>query len=148
MSRMKYFGVVAVLLVILDQVFKYMIRSSGGFYICNPGIAFGIELSKGMIVFVVFIFAILFGLYVFKLKIRSLSNGKWLALTFIVSGGLSNFIDRAMHGCVIDFIDPGVLFDGNAAGAFFTTWPVFNSADIFISLGVILLIWKSLIKKD
>jgi signal peptidase II len=49
---------------------------------------------------------------------------------FIVGGALGNIVDRATQGAVFDFLVVR-----------FGTWPLFvcNSADLFISLGVILL---------
>jgi signal peptidase II len=47
----------------------------------------------------------------------------------ILSGAVSNIIDRLYFGCVIDFIDLKI-------------WPVFNLADSFIVLGVILILLK------
>ena len=46
-------------------------------------------------------------------------------------GALGNVIDRALHGCVVDFLDLHV------AG---WHWPAFNLADSGITLGVVLLL--------
>ncbi|MEK7598152.1 MAG: signal peptidase II, partial [Patescibacteria group bacterium] len=54
-------------------------------------------------------------------------NFQFFGLTFILSGALSNVIDRLYFGCVIDFID-------------LKFWPVFNLADVFITTGVILIL--------
>ena len=56
---------------------------------------------------------------------------KLAALGLILSGAIGNLIDRAVLGFVIDFIDLHYQ-------DFY--WPVFNVADIAITLGVILLI--------
>lgn len=48
----------------------------------------------------------------------------------IISGGLSNLIDRLSRGYVIDYIDINQIFN----------YPVFNIADICVVIGVILLI--------
>jgi len=61
-----------------------------------------------------------------------------LALSLIVSGGLSNFIDRIIYnGVVVDFLNIGI---GN-----FRTG-ILNIADIAITLGIILMLYGSLIK--
>lgn len=146
------------LLIFIDQLIKYIIRSCGGFYICNRGVAFGISLpdwliliiSIGFIVFFSFLILslsaswrieILNELFNFKLKNfnfnSNLPAGRQgfkfqisnSALALVLSGAISNLIDRVYYGCVIDFIDLKV-------------WPVFNLADIFICLGVLLLIIK------
>jgi signal peptidase II len=57
-------------------------------------------------------------------------------LTLILSGAVGNMIDRVMNGFVVDFIDFHYQ-------DFY--WPIFNFADIFISIGVVMLIiadWK------
>lgn len=66
-----------------------------------------------------------------KLKIKKTYPNKelliLLGLTFILSGGISNALDRFFHGCVIDFINLHI-------------WPIFNLADIFITLGAIMIV--------
>lgn len=61
---------------------------------------------------------------------------KLISLTFILSGAAGNMIDRMANGFVVDFIH---LYYQDFH------WPIFNFADIFISVGVLLLIiadWK------
>ena len=48
------------------------------------------------------------------------------SLSLVIAGGLGNLIDRVMTGYVIDFID-------------FRFWPVFNFADICVTVGCVLL---------
>lgn len=117
-------------LVIIDQLSKYIIRSSGGFYICNSGISFGIHLSLGIfyLLWIIIITAIV--LLIFK----SRSKLTIFSLLLILSGAFSNIIDRLFFGCVIDFINIKV-------------WPIFNIADILISAGAILLITKNIFPK-
>jgi signal peptidase II len=61
----------------------------------------------------------------------------------IIAGAIGNLIDRVLYGAVIDFID--VHYQN-------LHWYVFNIADIYISIGCILLILfeikKKLIKHD
>ena len=56
---------------------------------------------------------------------------KKYALLMIIGGALGNFFDRIVYNAVPDFIDLHV-------GDFH--WFIFNIADIFITLGVILMI--------
>ncbi|SFV80204.1 Lipoprotein signal peptidase [hydrothermal vent metagenome] len=63
---------------------------------------------------------------------------KLIALSMILAGAIGNLIDRLVLGYVIDFIDLHYQ-------TFY--WPVFNVADILISLGVVLLIFAD-IKTD
>ena len=61
---------------------------------------------------------------------------KW-GLFIIISGALSNIIDRIINGFVIDFI---YLHISN----FY--WPAFNFADIYISIGILMVIINIIIK--
>ncbi|HIC41053.1 MAG TPA: signal peptidase II [Piscirickettsiaceae bacterium] len=60
---------------------------------------------------------------------------KLIALSMILAGAIGNLIDRLVLGYVIDFIDLHYQ-------TFY--WPVFNVADILISLGVVLLIFADI----
>ena len=52
-----------------------------------------------------------------------------IAGVMILAGGVGNLIDRIETGFVIDFFD-------------FYFWPIFNVADIFICVGVGLIVWN------
>jgi signal peptidase II len=54
-----------------------------------------------------------------------------LALLFILGGALGNYMDRLMRGYVVDFIHV-------------PHWPVFNVADILVTVGIALLVWASM----
>lgn len=118
-------------LIFFDQMSKYIVRlrqpADGGLYICNPGVAFGIKIPD--ILFWSFWLIIIFMLMVFLYKKCFIPNTLYLIL--ILSGAISNVLDRFMHGCVIDFIDLKI-------------WPVFNIADSFIVIGVILILISNL----
>ncbi len=60
---------------------------------------------------------------------------KLTALALVFGGALGNFVDRARQGVVVDFL---LLH----AGRFH--WPVFNVADIGITVGIALLLLDSL----
>ncbi len=62
------------------------------------------------------------------------------ALTLVFSGAIGNFIDRIRLGYVIDWID----VRWNILGWSYD-FPNFNVADSAITLGVILLIWDTLV---
>jgi signal peptidase II len=121
-------------LVLIDQLTKYSVRHWGGFYICNEGIAFGLVPSPvifwffwiSMITFILIqIFNIQFSTFN-QLSISKFSMSK-LPLYLILSGAISNIIDRIYFGCVIDFIN--IPF-----------WPaIFNVADAFIAIGAIMI---------
>jgi signal peptidase II len=62
-------------------------------------------------------------------------RGRWddVAAVLILGGAIGNWVDRALHGHVVDFIH-------------LRHWPVFNVADVFVVLGVLVLLgvgWRS-----
>jgi len=66
-------------------------------------------------------------------------NTLTIALSFILGGAMGNLIDRLLYGEVIDFLD------------FFWSryhWPAFNAADSFITVGVILTLFRLIQSKD
>jgi signal peptidase II len=116
-------------LILLDQLSKYLIRSKGGFYICNSNISWGINIPNA--IFHVFWLFLIGFIILLLIKKQSICNP--FLLLVILSGAVSNMIDRLAYGCVIDFID-------------LKFWPVFNLADVFIFFGAVLLLvrWNKL----
>ena len=98
----------------------------------NSGIAFGL-LSIGennlYNLITIFIFLIVIILLILVFKTEKLRKYSYL---IIVGGGLGNLFDRIFYKAVPDFID--IHFNG-------FHWFIFNIADIFITLGIICLIY-------
>jgi len=63
------------------------------------------------------------------LKIKSSPPAEKFSMGLIAGGAAGNLADRLRLGYVIDFID-------------FRIWPVFNFADIALTAGAALIIWK------
>lgn len=119
----------------LDQITKYLIRRNDGFYICNEGVAFGIKIPQILLIVFLVLF-LLSGLTFLFIKRKSnfLANKMIrFGLMLLLLGAVSNIIDRFKWGCVIDFIDIGIL-----------NFPLFNLADILITIGAGLIIWGNL----
>jgi signal peptidase II len=114
-------------LMLVDQGIKYIIRQPGGFYICNPGISFGIQLPTILIG----LLYLSIGLFLAYLLKKEIIRYNFLSLGLILGGAISNIIDRAKYGCVIDYIDIRI-------------WPVFNLADAMITLGFFYILIKNL----
>lgn len=97
-------------------------------YIKNPGMAFGIQIG-GKLFYTIFasIASVVILVYLFRLKPENF----WprFALATILGGAIGNLIDRFIYGEVVDFIDIRIIH-----------WPVFNFADIAVSIGMIILI--------
>ena len=66
-------------------------------------------------------------------------NSQYTAFSFVIGGAIGNLYDRILYGYVIDFIE----FHYNS---FF--WPIFNIADIAISIGIILLLYSMFAKES
>lgn len=136
-----FYALMVIVLLAADQISKIWAAHSlstpieviHGFlafmYAENRGAAFGI-MQNMQPVFIVMsiIFAIIASIYL-TAKRNSLpvlaQLGGWLAVT----GAIGNMIDRAIRGYVIDFIY-----------AYAINFPVFNLADVCLTLGAILIV--------
>lgn len=105
-------------------------------HIHNFGVSFG--LFSGIIPYYILV---VIGLAVVFFLIYIFINSKdilesW-GLFIIICGAMGNIIDRFVNGYVIDFI----YFHMNQ---FY--WPAFNFADIYISIGILMIILNMVIK--
>ena len=103
--------------------------------IWNEGVAFGLlsfneELFYNILTFVI---AIICLVIIFEIK-KNRSFKKY-SLVMVLGGAFGNLFDRLIYNAVPDFIDFHV---GNFH------WFIFNVADVFISLGIIFLIYNEL----
>ena len=99
-------------------------------HIHNFGISFG--LFSGLISpwLLIIIGLLVVGFIFYLMKSASDMFEEWSFL-IIISGALSNIIDRIFNGYVIDFIYFHYKY-------FF--WPAFNFADIYITIGIIMIV--------
>ncbi len=131
------------LFVFFDLFSKYLIKNNLGLnhsieiysffdivYIQNYGVSFGI-LSGLVSHWTLIIIASLVVLLIIYLMQISKKKSEKLAYFLIVIGAISNILDRAMNTFVVDFIS---MHYKNYY------WPAFNLADIYITIGVIMLI--------
>jgi len=106
----------------------------GWTYLENRGVAFGFFYGGRW--FFIIATLILFGMIYFHYK-KLPTEGPYKILRFslvlIVAGGIGNFIDRLFLGFVIDYIH-----------LLFMNFPVFNIADILVSVGAGLYFFTSL----
>ena len=107
-------------------------------YIQNFGVSFGLFSGTFNYWFFVIIGLLVVFLVVY-LMIKSNKNVEKLAYFFIIIGALGNIIDRAINSYVVDFISLHYNF-------FY--WPAFNIADIYITIGIIMLVVGIFIKVD
>ncbi len=118
----------------------FYINSFLNFYLVwNTGIGFGLaSMETGIyyhiLTFIILIINIVLIYFLIKAK------GVYIYLfSIIIGGSLGNLFDRIYYYAVPDFID---LHLGNYH------WFIFNVADIFISAGIIGLIFVELMKKE
>ena len=104
--------------------------------IWNEGIAFGLFSfgEDNLYNFLTFVIILIISI-IFLMTIRS-SGIKKFALMMILGGAIGNVFDRIFYKAVPDFIDFHVEN---------FHWFIFNIADVFISLGVLILILFELI---
>ena len=105
----------------------------------NDGIAFGLlqfdqKLFYNLVTLLIFLILIIVG------KFASNSKGiEKICYLMILGGGFGNLFDRLYYGSVVDFID---LNYNNFH------WFIFNVADMFITIGILILIISEVIKKN
>jgi len=116
---MKKYFIIALILIILDQITKYIAKSFT--YSTNTGAIFGILQNQTKLIILLTFFALGFLIY-YTTKIKSPYG-----FGFVFAGLIGNLIDRLTYNYVIDYIK-------------ILTWPAFNLADIFLVTGVIILI--------
>ena len=135
------------LLLTLDLVSKHLIDKSLGtvgaskeiihgfisfIYVHNSGAAWGIFSGRPifLIIISIIVIALFIAFYVLRLRKFKDKISLWLSVSlgFIAGGCFGNLIDRIAFGYVRDFIN----FD-------FMNFPVFNVADICLTVGIILL---------
>ncbi len=105
--------------------------------IWNDGIAFGLlSFKEDFFYEVVTILIIIVSLLVLWFALRTKGIEKF-GFLMILGGALGNLFDRMYYSSVIDFID--ISYNNYH-------WFIFNVADIFITLGVVMLISLELLK--
>ena len=107
--------------------------------IWNEGIAFGLLSFDKDNLYNLLTFLIILIIFFIIVMILKSSGFKKYALLLILGGALGNIFDRLMYKAVPDFIDFHV-------GDFH--WFIFNVADIFITIGVIFVIFLEIIDNN
>ena len=144
------YAIVAVIALIIDQAVKYwatanivlntgekafipgLIRLTN---IHNTGAAFSIlEGARWFFVVLTLVFVALI-VYVLVTDIITAPGSRWMAV-IVMAGAVGNCIDRVICGYVVDMIE----FE-------FINFPVFNVADIYITVGAVLFVLFTLLEK-
>ena len=140
--------VIVILILIVDQITKFLIVKNFNIgesypviknffyltYITNTGMAFGRLQSYGSILlwFSIIVALAIIGLLI---KEKNMPRTYSLGLSFILGGAFGNIADRLIRGSIVDFFD-------------FRIWPIFNVADSFITVGIVLMLINSILTKN
>ena len=138
MKKKIMLAITSLAIILLDQLSKLLIIDKSinlipnilSFtYTQNTGVAFGLIDNN-------LIFVILFNIVILGIIIKFLKENNenidfvvLVSLILILSGGVGNLMDRLLRGYVVDFIKLE-----------FINFPVFNLADISVTVGVLILI--------
>jgi len=142
----KYLIYFPILIIILDQLTKFLIMHYMQFqqsisiipkifhltYITNSGTFFGLMQGGNSNSLFIWLTIIILGAILYFYD--QFNKTEKIVFSLIIGAAIGNLIDRIVHGHVIDFID-------------FRIWPVFNVADIVISVSVVFLMVYIFIKK-
>ena len=137
-----YFVSLSILIVLIDQLTKYLIFYNKKLFINKNFLLFKIEFVKnygaafnifsGSRIFLSCI-SIFFSILLIYLIFRKnkLNSFELYSYSFILGGTIGNGIDRIYKGFVVDFINLNII-----------NFPVFNFADISINIGFIILLYN------
>lgn len=134
----------SVIVLLIDQIVKLLIKTNMNLneeisiipnffsiqYLKNTGAAFSILENQTILLAITSIICISVIIYYLK-KEENLTTAMYLSFGLVLGGILGNLIDRIFYQGVIDFLS-FQIFNYN--------FPVFNIADIGITIGVLLLI--------
>lgn len=141
MNKRKFF-ILIIILICIDQISKFLvvfnkdnlpktiIKNFLNITYCeNRGIAFG--LASGYVqLFSIITLVIIVAILIFVcINFKKINTFLSVGIGMLISGGVGNLIDRLIRLYVVDFIDFGE----------FINFPVFNIADIFVVIGVIVI---------
>ncbi len=141
---------VSAILVLADQISKTIVVNTMSLYesipviqnffhftyITNDGMAFGINFPFGYYIFTSVSILLTLFLFWYLWSVRTHSIVIRLGISFIIAGAIGNLIDRIFLGAVIDFLD---FMIGNFH------WYVFNLADSYVTVGMVLVLVDSII---
>ena len=132
--------IISIILVIIDQIIKFLIDKNVLFLevipkifnihkVYNYGVAFSFLENKLYLVLGISVVLIFF---LFNIR-RDLPKTKKYDILFgVIYGGIfGNLIDRIIHGYVIDYLEVFI---------FKYDFPIFNLADICITLGILVVL--------
>lgn len=139
---MMIYYMLAALLIVVDQLSKWAILQNfelyeekillpgflSLFYIQNRGAAWGIFEGRMIFFYIITVFVVGYLIYMFH-KEKTDSKLVGVSFSLILAGAIGNFIDRLVNGFVVDMF----RLD-------FINFPIFNVADMCLTIGVALML--------
>lgn len=139
------------IILIIDQILKNIIKTKMSLnqeivliknffsinYLKNTGAAFSI-LTNQTLILIIISFIIIFILDRFLTKEKNLNNLSVISIGLILGGIFGNLLDRILYKGVIDYLSFRI---------FSYNFPVFNFADMAITIGTFLLLFN-MVKED
>ena len=146
-------GLIILLSFFADQISKWLVLSSpvasqskailpflDFTLVWNRGISYGLFSQDSFVAQYGFaVLSLLISLYFIYLISTTSSKAYAWGLGLVIGGALGNGLDRVLHGAVVDFISPHYQD---------YYWYVFNLADIWITLGCIIVLFDSFFQKE
>ena len=133
----RFFKIYIIKIAELENAVDIYLNSYLNFYlIWNKGIAFGLFSFNERFIYNIITVIILLIIVVILIMVIKNKGFKKYSLMFVLGGSLGNLFDRIYYSAVPDFID----FHLNDFH-----WFVFNVADIFITLGIVCLIFDEIL---
>ena len=141
---MKKLSILSLILVIIDFVIKIIVDKCMNIYdtikiipnffnimyVRNTGAAFSI-MENSRVLFIVIGIVAIYLIWRFFIKDKQLNNYYIVIYSMLIAGIIGNMIDRILYGYVIDYLSFNI---------FGYSFPVFNLADTFIVVSIIMLI--------
>lgn len=133
---------IALVLIVIDQLTKWGIVQNfelyeekvilpglfSLFYIQNKGAAWGMFEGKMIFFYIITVAVVGYLIYMFQQE-KNITRLSGVSFSLILAGAIGNFIDRLLNGYVVDMF----RLD-------FINFPIFNVADICLTVGVVLMI--------
>lgn len=141
---MKRIGIISLIFILVDFIVKIIVNSCMNVYdsisiiasffsityVRNTGAAFSI-MENSRVLFIVIGIAAIYLIWRFLIKDKELNKYYVFSYSMLIGGIIGNMIDRIVYGYVIDYLSFN-LFGYN--------FPIFNLADTFIVVSIIMLL--------
>ena len=141
---MKKIGIISLVFIIIDFIVKIIINNNMNVYdsisiipsffsityVRNTGAAFSI-MENSRILFIIIGFIALILIYKYLIMNKVLNKYLMISYSMLIGGIIGNMIDRIIYGYVIDYLSFNI---------FGYSFPIFNLADTFIVVSIIMLL--------